>query len=118
MNFPRHNGGPPKQIVAMGGGGFSQEPDNPLLDRFVLDCARAERRPRVCFLGTASDDAQGYVEKFMAAFGPMPCVPGSSCTRVSRGTGRRGGFGKPAFHKLPGAPIEGTETRGTFWNRG
>ena len=26
----------PGQIVAMGGGGFSMEPDNPLLDDFVL----------------------------------------------------------------------------------
>jgi hypothetical protein len=24
------------QVVAMGGGGFSMEPDNPLLDRYVL----------------------------------------------------------------------------------
>ena len=26
-------------IVGMGGGGFSEEPDNPLLDRFVLGLA-------------------------------------------------------------------------------
>ena len=44
-------------IVAMGGGGFSEEPDNPLLDGFVLGLARRER-PRVCFLGTASGDAE------------------------------------------------------------
>jgi dipeptidase E len=37
-------------IVAMGGGGFSEEPDNPLLDRFVLGLAGRER-PRVCFVG-------------------------------------------------------------------
>ena len=29
-------------IVAMGGGGFSEEPDNPLLDRFALPLARRE----------------------------------------------------------------------------
>ena len=28
------------QIVAMGGGGFSMEPENPLLDRYVLSLAR------------------------------------------------------------------------------
>ncbi len=34
-------------IVAMGGGGFSMEPDNPLLDDFVLSLSR--RHPaRVC----------------------------------------------------------------------
>jgi hypothetical protein len=46
-------------IVAMGGGGFSMEPENPLLDDYVLDRARAERgrdRPRVCFVATASGD--------------------------------------------------------------
>ena len=45
-------------IVAMGGGGFSEEPDNPLLDRFALSLARRER-PRVCFVATASGDAEG-----------------------------------------------------------
>ena len=58
-------------IVAMGGGGFSMEPDNPLLDDHVLSLARAGRgrdRPRVCFLPTASGDADGYVARFYAAF--------------------------------------------------
>ena len=55
----------------MGGGGFSMEPDNPLLDDHVLDLARANRgrdRPRVCFLGTASGDSPAYIATFYAAF--------------------------------------------------
>jgi peptidase E len=55
----------------MGGGGFSMEPDNLLLDDHVLSLARQLRgreRPRVCFLGTASGDAEGYVANFYAAF--------------------------------------------------
>src|SRR6476620_5723644 len=55
----------------MGGGGFSMEPDNPLLDDHVLDLARAERgreRPRVCFLATASGDSPTYIASFSAAF--------------------------------------------------
>ena len=58
-------------IVAMGGGGFSMEPDNPLLDDYVLDLARGQRgreRPRVCFLATASGDSPAYIAKFYAAF--------------------------------------------------
>jgi dipeptidase E len=58
-------------VVAMGGGGFSSEPDNPLLDDFILGLARAARgreRPRVCFLGTASGDAPVYIANFYAAF--------------------------------------------------
>ena len=54
-------------IVAMGGGGFSEEPDNPLLDDFVLGLT-GKARPRVCFLATASGDAQGYLDKFHAHF--------------------------------------------------
>lgn len=55
----------------MGGGGFSMEPDNPLLDDHVLDLGRAVRgreRPNVCFLPTASGDAPGYIASFYAAF--------------------------------------------------
>jgi dipeptidase E len=60
-----------RHIVAMGGGGFSMEPDNPLLDDYVLDLARRVRgatRPRVCFLATASGDAATYIANFYAAF--------------------------------------------------
>ena len=61
-------------IVAMGGGGFSEEPDNPLLDGFVLGLARREH-PRVCFLGTASGDADSYVARFYRAFVDHDCYP-------------------------------------------
>jgi peptidase E len=61
-------------IVAMGGGGFSEEPDNPLLDGFVLGLARREH-PRVCFLGTASGDADSYVTRFYRAFVDHDCYP-------------------------------------------
>jgi dipeptidase E len=49
----------PRQIVAFGGGGFSMESGNPLLDDYVLGlaCAAGRDRPRVCFLPTASGDA-------------------------------------------------------------
>jgi dipeptidase E len=46
----------PGHIVALGGGGFSMEPDNPLLDEFILSLCR--RSPaRVCFIPTASADS-------------------------------------------------------------
>jgi dipeptidase E len=60
-------------IVAMGGGGFSVEPDNTLLDDFVLSLAR--RHPaRVCFVPTASADSATYVVRFYRAFSDR-CVP-------------------------------------------
>jgi dipeptidase E len=43
------------------------EPENPALDDFLLSLARADR-PRVCFVPTASGDADGYVERFEHAF--------------------------------------------------
>lgn len=66
--------GPTRQIVAMGGGGFSMEPDNLALDRYVLGLAQAER-PKVCFVGTASGDSQDYIDRFYAAYNTLPCEP-------------------------------------------
>ena len=63
-----------RRVVAMGGGGFSMEPGNPLLDEFVLSLARASR-PRVCFLPTASGDAEGYIARFYRAFAALDCRP-------------------------------------------
>ena len=62
---------PTRTIVAMGGGGFSMEPDNPLLDDHVLDLARRQRgraRPWICLLATASGDSEGYYATYYAAF--------------------------------------------------
>ena len=42
-------------------------PENPSLDRYVLAQARS-RNPAVCFLATASGDADGYIAKFYEAF--------------------------------------------------
>jgi dipeptidase E len=57
----------PGHLVTMGGGGFSMQPENPLLDRYVVSLARRER-PRVCFVPTASGDAVSYVASFYRAF--------------------------------------------------
>lgn len=63
-----------KQIVAFGGGGFSMEAGNPLLDDYVLSLTGKER-PKVCFIPTASGDADHYVVRFYRAFGPDRCHP-------------------------------------------
>ena len=46
------------------------EPRNPKLDDFVLSLARRKRRPRVCFVGTASGDNDYYIRRFHEAFPP------------------------------------------------
>jgi dipeptidase E len=63
-----------KHIIAMGGGGFSMEPDNLALDRYVLAQA-GWPRPKVCFLPTASGDAESYCQNFAAAFAGLACEP-------------------------------------------
>ncbi len=62
----------PRQIVAFGGGGFSMESGNPLLDNYVLGLTGAER-PRVCFLPSASGDADHYIVRFYRAFPADRC---------------------------------------------
>ncbi len=61
-----------RQIVAFGGGGFSMESGNPLLDEYVLGLPERER-PRVCFLPSASGDADHYVVRFYRAFPAERC---------------------------------------------
>jgi dipeptidase E len=56
-----------QQIIAMGGGGFSMEPENPLLDDHVI-AATGKPRPTICFLPTASGDAPDYLARFQQAF--------------------------------------------------
>lgn len=65
---------PKGHVIAMGGGGFSMEPGNTLLDDYVLAQARRSK-PRICFLGSASGDAASYVEKFYVAFSQQACEP-------------------------------------------
>ncbi len=61
-------------ILAMGGGGFTMEPDNPVLDDFVLHLAAA-REPRILFLPTASGDPAAQIAAFHDRFGDRACVP-------------------------------------------
>ncbi|MEK6267902.1 MAG: Type 1 glutamine amidotransferase-like domain-containing protein, partial [Planococcus sp. (in: firmicutes)] len=63
-----------RQIIAMGGGGFSMEPDNPLLDQYILKQAN-KARPKICFIPTASGDADSYIEKFYGFFNQQDCEP-------------------------------------------
>lgn len=65
---------PERQIVAMGGGGFSMEQGNQSLDRYILSLTK-KRSPRVAFMGTASGDSPDYVGRFYQAMKLLPCRP-------------------------------------------
>ena len=92
-----------EQIVAFGGGGFSMEWGNTLLDDYVLSLAASVRprlpadaaRPRVCFLPTASGDADHYVVRFYRAFPATRCE--ASHISLFR---RETGVGDPRAHLL------------------
>jgi dipeptidase E len=61
-------------IFAMGGGGFTMEPTNPLLDDYVLTLSLA-REPRILFLPTASGDTTSQINAFYARYGGRECAP-------------------------------------------
>jgi dipeptidase E len=63
-----------RQIIALGGGGFSMEPENLALDHYILAQARVPE-PAVAFLPTASGDSDNYVVRFYAAYLRVPCRP-------------------------------------------
>lgn len=50
------------------------EPDNLLLDQYIINQSRASQ-PKVCFLPTASGDAEGYIERFYKAFTSLSSEP-------------------------------------------
>ncbi len=63
-----------QHIVALGGGGFSTEPDNLALDKYILDLTGKDR-PRVCFLPQASAETDSYILRFYEAFVELDAKP-------------------------------------------
>jgi dipeptidase E len=62
------------QIIALGGGGFSMEPENPLLDRYILNQSD-KITPKICFIPTASGDSDNYISRFYDFFEKYQCQP-------------------------------------------
>jgi len=60
------------QIIAIGG--VPMGPGNGLLDRYVLAQAR-QPNPSVCFVSTASGDADSHIARFYATFATYRCKP-------------------------------------------
>jgi peptidase E len=61
----------PPTIVAMGGGGWMMEPENPLLDDHILSLTGAAR-PKLCLLPTASGDSERLIAHFHGVFQERP----------------------------------------------
>lgn len=63
-----------RQIIALGGGGFSMEPENPLLDSYILKHSGKDN-PQICFIPTASGDSEDYIQRFYNFFKNQNCRP-------------------------------------------
>src|SRR5436309_8744904 len=74
------------QIVAPGGGGFSMESEGSPLDDYVLSLT-ASPRHRVCFLPTASGDADHYIVRFYRRFAASCDASHVSLFRRDQGAG-------------------------------
>ncbi|HEY1457018.1 MAG TPA: peptidase E [Solirubrobacteraceae bacterium] len=66
--------GEQRTILALGGGGFTMEPNNPLLDDYLLTLT-PKREPKILFLATASGDQTAQINAFYARFAGGACVP-------------------------------------------
>lgn len=67
-----------KQIIAIGGGGFSKygeySPINSLIEEYCLQ-QTGKSCPTICFIPTASGEAQKYIIDFYRFFGQLNCKP-------------------------------------------
>lgn len=63
-----------RQIIALGGGGFSDEPDNLFLDGYVL-AQSPKSKPGICFIASAGGDAKDYIDRFYSSYRKLPCEP-------------------------------------------
>ncbi len=63
-----------KQIVAIGGAGLSVEPDDLLLEKYILGLTNTAA-PKICYIGTASGDSQMGIDRFYDAAGRLTCTP-------------------------------------------
>lgn len=63
-----------RQIIALGGGGFSMEPENTLLDSYILRQS-GSHNPKICFIPTGSGDSESYISRFYRFFQTQSCTP-------------------------------------------
>lgn len=61
-----------QEYLVLGGGGFSMEPENQKLDKYLISMI-SKSKPKICFLPTASADSESYTERFYQAFNKLDC---------------------------------------------
>jgi peptidase E len=64
----------PRQIIAIGGGGFYRDPENLALERYIIQQSGAAE-PKVAFVPTASAEPDNYLVSFYTSFLKLGCRP-------------------------------------------
>ena len=62
-----------KHIVAIGGGGFGRNPNNPIIEKYILDLCPS-KKPTITFFPTASAENSDYIVNFYTAFAKLNCT--------------------------------------------
>ena len=63
-----------KQIIAIGGGGFGRNPQQSLIEQYILDQAKSNR-PKILFIPTATGELDSYIVNFYKVFSKLQCTP-------------------------------------------
>jgi dipeptidase E len=64
----------PRQVIAIGGGGFYRDAENLELERYVVRQTNGDK-PKVAFVPTASGEPDNYLVNFYSAFLKLGCQP-------------------------------------------
>ncbi len=62
-----------KNIVAIGGGGFGRSLGTLEIEKYIISLAN-KKRPKICFIPTASGDSDLYKLNFYRAFSKLDCI--------------------------------------------
>ena len=63
-----------KNIIAIGGGGFGRGIGSREIEKYILGQSEV-RRPKICFIPTATGDNDQYKVNFYATFTKLNCIP-------------------------------------------
>ncbi len=63
-----------KQIIAIGGGGFGRNPNQRIIEKYIIDQS-SESKPNILFIPTASAEDKSYTVNFYSCFNGLNCNP-------------------------------------------
>ena len=63
-----------KQIIAIGGGGFGRNPNQRIIEKYIIDQSN-ESKPNILFIPTASAEDKSYTVNFYSCFNGLNCNP-------------------------------------------